>query len=300
MIGIDEAIRVRAFEWTKEQVSIHGDVLPRSLLEQGFEFEGERIPLIAPQGIFKPRWLDLPLSITTAPKGPYNDTFSPDGYLLYKYRGDNPLHRDNVGLRRAMMEGKPLLYFQGLSPGRYAAAWPVYIVGDNPAALTFKVAVDDVDAVSFAGNQTVLSEATDARRAYITTLVRQRLHQRTFRERVIIAYLEQCALCRLRHYELLDAAHIIPDVEPEGLPSVRNGISLCKLHHAAFDGLLLGITPDYTIEIRNDLLEEADGPMLQHGLKELHRTQIVLPRDKQLWPNREALDQRFRRFKLAS
>src|SRR5450759_1993897 len=96
-IGIDGAIRLRAFEWLKEQEAIHGDVLPRSLLEKGFDFEGEPIPLLAPQGIFKPRYLDLPLSITTAPKGPYDDSLSPDGYLLYRYRGRDPYHRDNVG-----------------------------------------------------------------------------------------------------------------------------------------------------------------------------------------------------------
>jgi putative restriction endonuclease len=84
------------------------------------------------------------------------------------------------------------------------------------------------------------------------------------------------------------------------VPSIRNGISLCKLHHAAFDGLLLGITPDYTVAIRADVLEETDGPMLQHGLKELHGAGMVLPRDKQSWPDKDALDDRYQRFKLAS
>jgi len=35
--------------------------------------------------------------------------------------------------------------------------------------------------------------------------------------------------------ELLDAAHITPDTHPEGEPIVSNGLSLCKLHQAAFD-----------------------------------------------------------------
>lgn len=295
-MGIDTAVRFRAFAWLKEQVAIHGDVLPRPLLEKGFDFEGERIPLIAPQGIFKPRWLDLPLSIATAPKGPYDDSKSSDGYLLYRYRGTDPYHRDNVGLRQAMMEGKPLIYFFGLSPGRYLATWPVYLIGDDPVSLTFKIAVDDVASL---GAPSPLHQA-EMRRAYVTTIVRQRLHQRTFRERVIQAYREQCSLCRLHHYELLDAAHIIPDTEPEGVPAIHNGIALCKLHHAAFDGMILGITPDYSVEIRDDILEEIDGPMLQHGLKELHGKRIVLPRDTQSWPDREALDHRYQQFRQAS
>ena len=50
---LDRKVRLTAFNWLDEQVSIHGDVLPRSVLSQGFEFEGQRVPLVAPQGIFK-------------------------------------------------------------------------------------------------------------------------------------------------------------------------------------------------------------------------------------------------------
>ena len=56
-----------------------------------------------------------------------------------------------------------------------------------------------------------------------------------------------------RKEELLEAAHIIPDVEPDGEPIVKNGISLCKFHHAAFDRLLQGVRPDYVIEVREDI-----------------------------------------------
>ena len=86
-MDIDLQVRVAAFNWLSEQVNSHGDVLPRKLLEQGFEFQGQRIPLVAPQGIFKPQILDLPISITTAPKGPYDDYFGKDNFLIYRYRG---------------------------------------------------------------------------------------------------------------------------------------------------------------------------------------------------------------------
>jgi hypothetical protein len=48
-MSLDEQIRLETFEWLKKQETIHGDVFPRTLLETGFEFEGERIPLVAPQ-----------------------------------------------------------------------------------------------------------------------------------------------------------------------------------------------------------------------------------------------------------
>jgi putative restriction endonuclease len=128
---LEDPIRFRAFEWLKQQELIHGDVLPRSILAEGFLFEQEWIPLLGPQGIFKPCYLELPLSMTTSPSGPYDDSFGSDGLLRYRYRGTDPMHRDNVGLREAWKRGTPLVYSHGLTPGRYIAAWPVFIVGDE-------------------------------------------------------------------------------------------------------------------------------------------------------------------------
>ena len=76
-------------------------------------------------------------------------------------------------------------------------------------------------------------------------------------------------------------------------------MALCKLHHAAFDRFILGITPNYIIEVRQDILEEIDGPMLQHGLKDLHQSKIILPKNQSFWPNRDALDDRYQRFRAA-
>jgi putative restriction endonuclease len=304
MHDLDQRARLSAFKWLEEQVRIYGDVLPRTILSEGFEFENQRVPLVGPQGIFKPKLLPhIPLSVTTAPQGPYDDSFGPDGMLMYRYRGTDPQHRDNAGLRMALFRKAPLVYFHGIVPGKYLAVWPVFIVGDEPDKLTFKVAVDllsyvESDWQGELGRNSMLSEpASDARRAYLTTAVRQRLHQRGFRERVLRAYREQCAFCRLKHMELLDAAHIIPDGEPEGLPVVKNGIALCKFHHAAFDRFLLGVRPDYVIEVRKDILREKDGPMLIHGLQGLHLKHILIPRSAELRPNPDLLDRRFQQFR---
>src|SRR5687768_1421588 len=295
----DLQVRLAAFNWLSEQVSLHGDVLPRKLLEQGFEFQGQRIPLVAPQGIFKPQVLDLPLSITTAPKGPYDDYFGKDNFLIYSYRGTDPNHRDNVGLRKIFELKRPLVYLHGIEPGKYLATYPVYISGDDPRSLTFKVAVDDA-IPAFEYSETSIShqiaEVSDARHAYLTATVKVRLFQRAFREKVLDAYRSQCAFCRLKHRELLDAAHIIPDNLPESKMTIDNGISLCKLHHAAYDSFILGVTPDYIIHVRQDVLEEEDGPVLQHGLKGLHNTKLILPSLKNHYPNKEALEWRYRRF----
>ncbi len=298
-MDIDLSIRLKAFSWLAEKTNAIGDVLPRALLQEGFIYEGNRIPLIAPQGIFKPKVLDLPLSISTTTRGPYSDIFSEEGYLYYRYRGINPNHPDNSGLRKLLVNKRPLIYFHGIIPGQYMAIWPVYVIDDNPSELVFKVAVDDISTIDFESiENSMLSENTMARRAYITSTVRLRLHQRDFRERVLNAYRSQCALCRLRHRELLDAAHILPDSSPEGEPLITNGISLCKLHHAAYDSFILGVSPDYFIYIRQDVLHEHDGPILQHGLKDLHGSKILLPSHEIDWPNQDFLKQHFDQFLL--
>ncbi len=181
------------------------------------------------------------------------------------------------------------------------AAWPIFIVRDNPAELYFSVAVDDPSRIvlrteTYDSAGLVSEDADIARRIYITATVRQRLHQRVFRERVLDAYHHQCSFCRLRHEELLDAAHIVPDSEPKGEPLVPNGLALCKLHHAAFDRHFLGLRPDYVLEVRPDILREHDGPTLVHAIQALHGKAITLPRRSTLHPSRELVEIRYQRF----
>jgi putative restriction endonuclease len=301
MIGVADArIRGAVFEWLTEQRAEFGEALSRTTLER-FTLDGQRIPLMGPQGIWKPAVCELPLSITTTTKGPYADSFDDkSGTLAYSYRGTDPFHRDNVGLRRAWRERVPLIYFHAVEPGSYVAVYPVFVVNDNPAALTFTMQVDDLMA-SWVGvlSYPMAEDATEARRAYVTRTIRQRLHQVVFRERVIRAYQERCALCSLRHLELLDAAHITPDSDPEGEPIVSNGVSLCKLHHAAFDRLFFAIRPDYLIEVRPSILAEHDGPMLVVGLQQIHEKRISLPRRAGDLPDPERLARRYQEFLAA-
>ena len=199
-----------------------------------------------------------------------------------------------------MFEQTPLIYFHGIVPGRYIAIWPVFIIGDSPETLTFTVAADTRDSIQETINRSKASssvmEQNDIQRRYITSTVRHRLHQSTFRERVLNAYRSQCSLCRLKHRELLDAAHIIPDSDEKGEPIVSNGLSLCKIHHSAYDQFFIGISPDYEIIVRKDILDEKDGPMLKHGLQEMHGRKIILPRSNIDKPNRENLAMKFDEF----
>jgi putative restriction endonuclease len=105
----------------------------------------------------------------------------------------------------------------------------------------------------------------------------------------------------LAHADLLDAAHIVEDGQPGGDPVVPNGLSLCKIHHAAYDREILGITPDLNVQLNADVLAEVDGPMLTYGLQAFHGQSLrVVPKRKQDQPDRDRLSARFERFRRAS
>jgi putative restriction endonuclease len=304
MPSLDHEVRAAAFVFLDQLQLAHRDGIPRDRLVKGFDFRGQRVALMGPKGIFKPALLpEVPISITTVPlvKGkqrPYDDEVRGDDLLHYRYRGTDPKHRDNVGLRRAMRQRIPLIYFYGVVEGLYLPVYPAFIVGDNESALTFTVAIDDRRLVG-TSDVTVREDADDVRRRYMTAAVRVRLHQQAFRERVLQAYREHCAVCRLRHRVLLDAAHILPDLHPEGEPVVSNGLALCRLHHAAFDAHILGVRPDYVIEIRTDILDEVDGPMLVHGIQGFQGMRIQLPRHEHLRPDSRRLAERYETFRQA-
>jgi putative restriction endonuclease len=54
------------------------------------------------------------------------------------------------------------------------------------------------------------------------------------------------------------------------------------------------------VEIRRDLLEETDGPMLKRGLQGLHHQSIVVPSREDQKLDGVALEQRYQRFKDAT
>jgi len=295
----DLQIRLFAFDWLKSQIEIHGDVLPRQLLLDGFTISGIKYGLVGPTGIWKPKAMKLPISITSILGGPYPDSLDEEsGIIDYKYRGTDPNHPDNAGLRYLMNNNIPLIFFHTIAKNKYIPMWPVYIVDDSPSTLSFSVMADDIAYIKSSDRLEFASESNNsyARRAYITVTSLRRVHQKGFREIVLKAYRNQCTLCRLRQIELLDAAHIIADKEDMGEPIIQNGLSLCKIHHAAYDRNIIGISPDYKVKVRKDILEEIDGPMLRYGLQSLDNSKLILPRNQRDYPDRERLDRRFGEF----
>jgi len=169
--------------------------------------------------------------------------------------------------------------------------FPVFVIDDDLARRQFVIAVDEALRIL-----TRPADLTPLERRYAEVITRRRLHQAMFRGLVVRAYEVRCAVCRLRHGDLLDAAHITADSNEAGLAIVSNGLSLCKIHHAAYDRQLLGITPDFRVEINRALLDEVDGRMLTHGLQAMHGEMIQLPTRKAEHPDRDRLAARHALF----
>ncbi len=303
-IDEDDELRAAAFAFIRSLTARTGGLVRRTDL-RAFTFRGRRISLEQNmRGIRVVSGLPAALSILTTyrerpEERPYDDRVGEDGYPRYKWRGTDPESFDNVALRNARELRKPLLWLWGVAPGLYEPVFPVWIVDEEPRQHQFVVAVDD--AMETAWRPELLLSEPDKirRREYALSVVRRRLHQPVFRREVLTAYRERCALCRLRHPELLDAAHIKEDAEG-GQPVVSNGIAMCAIHHRAFDAHVMGIRPDYVIEIRREVREEHDGPTLQHALQGLHRQSLILPSRRVSYPDPRLLEERFERFRQAS
>jgi putative restriction endonuclease len=288
----DLEIRHAAMAYVAAKSSRNGGFISRAELET-FAFQGRQIKLIdQSRGIRNPRELDATLTILSQPEGPYEDVATADGLLRYAYRAGDPNGGDNKKLRRAAESRVPLILLRGIRPGVFAPVFPVYIARDVPSERYVEVALDE--SLLFSRRP-----ETEDERAYAERMTRQRLHQPEFRARVLLAYETRCSMCRLAHAQLLDAAHILGDKHPEGRPVVSNGLSLCKIHHAAYDQNFLGVRPDLVIEVQADLLHEIDGPMLKHGIQALAGSRLHVPRSVAARPNADHLEERYEQFRQA-
>lgn len=260
-----------------------------------FGFGPERVKDVG-KGIWNPSSYAGTLTIVSDPNSEYDDGDHGDSLYRYSYEkrppGQDPGGGSNNKLREAMRLGLPIVMLRKVADGRFVPVMPVYVVKEEPEHHRFLLALDE--SLRFLPDPAHL---TDDQRRYVERVVRQRMHQPEFRSRVLGAYELKCAVCDLKKTPLLDAAHITADGAQEGLPVVTNGLALCKIHHAAYDENILGISPDYLVHINPDVLMEIDGPMLKYGLQQMDRRTIWTPRRAAERPDKKRLAARFDEFK---
>ena len=290
--AVELHLRELIFERLAEIAAARG-VVRRAELERLEVAGGLRRVIDRSRGIWNPKDLAATLSVVSNPQGPYRDQELSDSLFAYDYRAGS-IDGDNRKLRRAMDLKLPIVLLRTIAPGIFVPVFPVYVVGDDVPNRRFMLALDE--------NLRLVTDPLHLdpiEKTYAVRAVKQRLHQPEFRGRIMLAYKEKCAVCSLKHGQLLDAAHIIGDDKPHGLPIVQNGLSLCKIHHAAYDANLLGVSPDYVVCINRALMEEIDGPMLRHGLQEMDGKLLSVPAREIDRPSKELLAERFTEFLTA-
>ena len=209
----------------------------------------------------------------------------------------NAGHPENVALRRAMERRLPLIWFQGIAPGLYLPIFPVWLVGEEPEQHQFVVALDleqlhtwGEAATPSSSSCAVPTPTVSCASVSISRCSEPRCSRPTRTD-------VPCAV-----YDIASCSTPLTSVATAlgGEPVVTNGIAMCKIHHAAFDNLLMAVRPDYAIEVRCDVLVEEDGPTLRYALQGLHEERIELPRQRAARPNRELLEERYELFRVAS
>ena len=287
---------------------LYGDCIPWAAINEGFYINGEKILLASKaNGIFKPRQLAqglLSIKTTEPRKGRsniYRDQELDEGYFRYSLQDGDPhgrekKGRDNKHLRKALENGTPFIYFHAVAEAKYKAIWPCLIANikqqeDNKWYC--EVCTSIQTALPRDGLELYLPSEADRRYSVQQTLVR--LHQARFRESVLKAYDYRCAISRLPIVRLLEAAHITPDSDDDGIASVSNGIALSRIHHVAYDSNMLGISPDYKIVVSQELLVSKDGKILE-SIVDSHGKYLFLPKESSSQPDRDRLKARFELF----
>ena len=300
MTDPDQRIRAAALAAIERLSRQYGGRVHWAHIQQGFDVDGERVHFATrAKGIFKPRQMSAALSLKTVIPRLGREAWYRDqglagqnldqetGLLRYDLARGGPDEPSNRSLLKAMERRAPLIYFAGFAPSEYQPVFPVWVEAfrENDVLL----ATTD-NLASGAG----LISREGPERSYSFTTVRSRNHQAWFSMRTKAAYGYRCAFSSLPVRELLVGAHIVPDAEG-GPASVKNGICMSTLHHAAFDTHLVGVDPDFRIHISPQLRERQDGDLLA-TLKGLEGTEIRLPSDQDDWPNPAFLERRFARF----
>lgn len=290
---LDETrIRLEAIHYVRE-IRERWVAVPASEL-QHITTGGERVFLKGQQGIFKPAELSDPLSITSTIDSPYNDDPIEGSRVLYDFA------TGSEGLKRCAEAELPLIYFLQVKrkPNpEYVIFAPVYVVGWDEATRRFLIDLSEQkpgEAMSAPPTTRQLTlpairtpespmEIREMSKSYTITTVQRRLHHARFRNAVLKAYRERCAVCGLRVRALLDAAQVNANRDPQPVISVRDGIALCATHHRAFDAHILTFDGDFNIHVQlPDRITPSEGERAM--LFAFAGKKLQLPANEECWP----------------
>ena len=125
------------------------------------------------------------------------------------------------------------------------------------------------------------------------------IRTRGFRQAVIEAYDYKCAFCGMKIntpdsllWEV-EAAHIVPH-KLNGRDDVLNGLSLCRLHHWAFDAGWFTLEDDFRIRVSSQVnsLPSDFGKMGSYDFIRIFfnkNSKMLLPERKEIYPHQNAM-----------
>ena len=122
-----------------------------------------------------------------------------------------------------------------------------------------------------------------------------------FRKAVTAAYEHRCTMCGIRMltpegHTVVDTSHIVPWSESHN-DDIRNGLSLCKLCHWAFDELLITVSSKYRIKTSPVLKYNQNLP---GHLSQMEGRDIIKPEEPAFYPGPEFLQHHQKRFSKVS
>ena len=140
-------------------------------------------------------------------------------------------------------------------------------------------------------NFTDLPEGTERE-----SITRQRVNQQFFHDVVLCSYENRCCITGINHRNILEACHISSwrdDVKNRTNP--KNGLCMNPLFHRAFDCLLFTVTPDYIIEISEQMIDCTENNSFRDYLVSINGNNILMP--EKFSPDRNLLAIHYEQFK---
>jgi putative restriction endonuclease len=123
-------------------------------------------------------------------------------------------------------------------------------------------------------------EALPENRRRIVQAVSRLSRKANFRQQVLNAYGNRCAVTRTQ-LRLVDAAHIVPVGAPDSSDHVTNGLALSPTYHRAYDNGLIYLDNDFVMKINESMLKVLVGQNLHGGVEGFKSPlgRILLPPD---------------------
>ena len=109
-------------------------------------------------------------------------------------------------------------------------------------------------------------------------LVKTRVNQGDFRQRILASYDEKCCITGIQVPALLVASHIIPwSKNKEERLNPKNGLCLNSIHDKAFDKGLITVTTDFKIKLSEAILQKNKDLSIQKFFIDYENQSIRLP-----------------------